>query len=142
MQTQSQMFEVTDRLRRPTEIVGSFVTNGALAPDPSQFGAHVVAVQRLQTATPRPFFRVTFAEPLPNLASARTTILRDVEGPEGTDATMNVSRSGFTASPAAAFTPGLQLDVQILESGTAIDTAGRRVNLRILLDQDQATVGP
>jgi hypothetical protein len=134
---QSKSLVVTDALEGPALIVGSFVLNGASPPDPALFGGHVVGVQRLVTSAPAPFFRVTFSERLPGLDSRNTTINVTGRAPVGVSSTYNCAPGGFPANPVNAIaTDGTQLDVQVLESGVAVDTAGRVVNLRIVLDKD------
>ena len=135
MQTHAPNIETSDVSRQPTFFPASFTTNGASTP--TVLGGHVESVIRLETAAPRPFFRIRFKELIPNLSSARTVITTGFEGPENTDATINVSRAGFTANPADAIEAGRELDVQLLEAGTAVDTAGRRISVFIWIDQGE-----
>jgi hypothetical protein len=130
--TQANQLLISGLYRVPTLIPVQFTLAGASSP--SVFGGHVESVTRLVTGAPAPFFRVRFPSPVPNLAGGQAVILPGYEAPEGTDATVVVSRTGYTANPADALEVGRELDVQCLESGTAVDTAGRIVFLWILVD--------
>jgi hypothetical protein len=135
MQTQTGNPEYSDEFRQPTHFTADFITDGAT--DPSEFGGHVESVLRLETADPRPFFRVRFKELIPNLSSLRTCITTGVEADENIDATVKFSTAGYTADPADVIEDDRELDVQLMIAGVAADTAGVRINLAILIDQGE-----
>jgi len=132
MITQSNQLQISQLFRVPVIVPVSFVLAGAA--QPTVFGGHVELVERKVTAAPAPFFRVRFLEPLPNLTDTDTVITYGYEAPVGTAGLVIHSRTGYTANPADPLEVGRELDVQVLESGTAVDTAGRVVNLWILID--------
>lgn len=131
MQTQSNQLHISQLYRVPVILPVSFTLAGASSP--TVVGGHVERVTRLVTAAPAPFFRVRFLEPLPNFTSPKTVIVPGYEAPVSTNASIIFSRTGYTANPALPLEVGRELDVQVLESGTAVDTAGRTVNLWILI---------
>lgn len=132
MFTQANALLISGLYRVPTLIPVQFTLAGASSP--SVFGGHVESVERKVTAAPAPFFRVRFPDLVPNLAGRSTVIVPGYEAPVGTAASVIVSRTGYTANPADALEVGRELDVQVLESGTAVDTSGRIVFLWILVD--------
>ena len=132
MLTQANQLLISGLYRVPVLIPVQFTLAGAS--NPSVIGGHVESVVRLVTAAPTPFFRVRFPDPVPNLSGNPTVIMPGYQAPVTTDATIVVSRTGYTANPADALEVGRELDVQVLESGTAVDTAGRVVFLLILVD--------
>lgn len=132
MFTQANQLLISGLYRVPVLIPVQFTLAGASSP--TVIGGHVESVERKVTAAPAPFFRVRFPDVVPNLAGKPTVILHGYEAPVGTDATIIVSRTGYTANPADALEVGREIDVQVLESGTAVDTAGRIVFLLILVD--------
>jgi len=137
MLVQSTMLQISGLYRVPVIVPVSFVTNGGSAP--TVFGGHVETVERKVTAAPAPFFRIRFLEQIPNLTAAKTVITYGVEAPVGTSAVVVFSRTGYTANPADPLEVGRELDVQLLESGTAVDTAGRAISLSILIDAGAAS---
>jgi hypothetical protein len=130
--TQATQLLISGLYRVPVLLPVQFTLAGASSP--TVIGGHVESVTRLVTAAPTPFFRVRFPDAVPNFAGKPTVILHGYEAPVTTDATIVVSRTGYTANPADALEVGRELDVQVLESGTAVDTAGRIVFLLILVD--------
>jgi hypothetical protein len=135
MQTTAPNAEYYDANRQPTHFVACFTTNGAS--NPTLFGGHVESVELKATAAPRPFWRIRFKETIPNLSSRRTGITTGLEAAENVDGTVKFSTAGYTANPADAIEAGREIDVQLMEAGTAVNTAGRTIRIHILIDQSE-----
>jgi hypothetical protein len=135
MQTHAPNAEYSDAQRQPTHIVASFTTNGGS--NPTLIGGHLESVELKATSDPRPFWRLRFKETLPRLSSLRTVITTGLEAAENVDGTVKFSVAGYTADPVDAIETGRELDVQLMEAGTAVNTAGRTIRIHILLDQGE-----
>lgn len=112
-------------LPRPAVAAGAFILDGST--NPSQVSGIVESVRRLVDATPLPFFRVRFNTRLP-LRALTTMIVPHVRGTDITDElTSNIV--DITADPAAERDDNFEIDIVVSNAGTAVDTAGFRVDL-------------